>query len=119
MSSRAQLGLLLSGLLSLAAIAIGLDLVIERACEVGDGCVGSDVGWVIGLPLIALGIGLLTFAVVGWGRATGFTAQLSCTIWAGVVLAAACAIGGAANVVGILLGMLAIMMGALSVWIPR
>ena len=47
------------------------------------------------------------------------TAQVSCTVWACVVLAAACGIGGAANVAGILLGMLAITMGALSVWVPR
>lgn len=119
MASRAHAALLLSGLLSLAAIAIGLDLMIERACEVGDGCIGSDVAWVLGIPLIALGVGLLIFAVSGWTRAPGLTAQVCCTIWACVVLAAACGIGGAANVAGILLGMLAIAMGALSVWVPR
>ena len=119
MSSRAHFALLLSGLLSFAAIATGLDLVATRACEVGDGCVGSDVAWVIGLPFVALGIGLLAFAVYGWGSAPGITAQVSCTVWACVVLAAACGIGGAANVAGILLGMLAITMGALSVWVPR
>lgn len=52
-------------------------------------------------------------------RAPGFTAQASCTVWACVVLIAACGIGGAANVIGILLGMLAVAMGALSVWVPR
>lgn len=119
MSSRARFALILSGLLSFAAIAVGLDLVIARACEVGDGCIGSDVAWVIGLPLVLLGIGLLAFAVYGWANAAGITAQVSCTIWACVVLAFACGIGGAANVTGILLGMLAIAMGALSVWVPR
>ncbi len=119
MSSRAQFALILSGLLSCAAVAVGLDLMIQRACEVGDGCVGSDVAWVLGLPLIALGLGLLAFATYGWPRTPGLTAQVSCTIWACVVLATACGIGGAANVAGILLGMLAITMGALSVWVPR
>ena len=119
MSSRVHFALILSGLLSFAAIAIGLDLLIERACEVGDGCIGSDVAWVLGLPLIGLGIGLLAYAVYGWGRAPGFTAQVSSIVWACVVLACACGIGGAANVAGILLGMLAIVMGALSVWVPR
>lgn len=119
MSSRAHFALILSGLLCFAAIAVGLDLMIARACEVGDGCAGSDVAYVIGIPLVLLGLGLLAYAVYGWGAVPGLTAQISCTIWACVVLAAACGIGGAANVAGILLGMLAITMGALSVWVPR
>jgi len=119
MSSRAHFALILSGLISFAAIAVGLDLVIARACEVGDGCAGSDVAWVIGLPLILLGLGLLAYAAYGWANAPGLTAQVSCTVWACVVLAFACGIGGAANVAGILLGMLAITMGAISVWVPR
>ncbi len=119
MSSRARFALLLSGLISLAAVAVGLDLVVARACEVGDGCIGSDVAWVIGLPLVALAIGLLAFAVYGWADAPGFTAQVCCTVWACVLLGFACGIGGAANVAGILLGMIAITMGALSVWVPR
>jgi hypothetical protein len=119
MSARAHFALILSGLLASAAIAVGLDLVITRACEVGDGCIGSDVAWVIGLPLVLLGIGLLAYAVYGWANAPGFTAQVSCTIWACVLLAIAAGIGGAANVAGILLAMLAIAMGALSVWVPR
>ena len=40
-------------------------------------------------------------------------------MWACVLLMAAGGIGGAANVMGILLGALAIVMGALSVWVPR
>ena len=119
MPSRAQSALLLSGLLSFAAIATGLSLLIDHACEVGDGCIGSDVAWVLGIPLVGLGIGLLAYALYGWRETPGFTAQVSCTVWACVVLAAACGIGGAANVAGILLGMLAITMGALSVWVPR
>jgi hypothetical protein len=118
-SSRAHAALLLSGLLALASIAVGVDLMAERACEVGDGCVGSDVAWVLGIPAIALGAGLIAYAVFGWGRAPGLTAQVSCIVWACVVLAVACGIGGAANAAGILLGMLAITMGALSVWVPR
>ncbi len=119
MPARTLFALLLSGLLALAAIAAGLDLMIERACEDGDGCVGTDVAWVIGIPLVALGVGGLIVAALGWSRAPGFTAQASCTVWACVVLIAACAIGGASNVTGIMLGMLAIAMGALSVWVPR
>ena len=93
--------------------------MLERACEVGDGCVGSDVAWVLGIPLILLGIAAFAGAGIGWERAPGFTAQASCTVWACVVLITACGIGGAANVAGILLGMLAVAMGALSVWVPR
>jgi hypothetical protein len=119
MASRAHVALLLSALLAFATIAVGLDLVIARACEVGDGCAGADVAWVIGIPLIVLGAALLLGAALGWGRAPGFAARASCTVWAGVVLIAACGIGGADNVTGILLGMLAIAMGALSVWVPR
>ena len=55
----------------------------------------------------------------GRSRAPGLTAQVACITWACVVLAAAGGIGGAANVAGILLGMLAITMGTLSVWVPR
>ncbi len=119
MPTRARSALLLSSLLAFAAIAVGFDLMIERACEVGDGCVGEDVAWVLGIPLILLGIASLAGTVIGWERAPGFAAQASCLVWACVVLAIACGIGGAANVAGILLGMLAIGMGALSVWVPR
>jgi hypothetical protein len=119
MASRAHAALLLSAILSLVSIAAGIDLMAERACEVGDGCVGSDVAWVLGIPAIALGLALIAYAAFGWGRAPGLTAQVSCIVWACVVLGVACGIGGAANVAGILLGMLAITMGALSVWVPR
>ena len=119
MSSRAQFALLLSGLIALASIATGLRLVIFLSCETGDGCAGADVAWVIGIPLIVLGIAMLVGAGYGWSRAPGFTAQASCTVWACVLLMAAGGIGGAANVMGIVLGALAIVMGALSVWVPR
>ena len=119
MSSRAQFALMLSGLIALASIATGLDLVINLSCEIGDGCAGADVAWVIGIPLIALGIAMLAGVGYGWPRAPGFTAQAACTVWACVLLMAAGGIGGAANVFGILLGALAIVMGALSVWVPR
>jgi len=74
---------------------------------------------VIGIPLAVLGAALLAGAVVGWLRAPGLGAQVSCTIWACVLLAAGAAIGGAANVLGIALVVLAVAMGALSVWVPR
>jgi len=119
MPSLTRFALLLTGLLAFASIATGLNLVIALSCETGDGCAGADVAWVIGVPLIALGIALLIGAALGWSRTPGMTAQVSCTVWAGVVLIAACGIGGASNVTGILLGMLAIAMGALSVWVPR
>ena len=119
MSSRAQLALVLSSLIALAAIATGLHLVVNLSCETGDGCAGADVAWVIGLPLIVLGIAMLAGLAYGWSRAPGFAAQASCTVWACVLLMAAGGIGGAANVMGIALGALAIVMGALSVWVPR
>ncbi len=119
MPSITRFALLVSGLLALASTAVGLNLVIARSCETGDGCAGADVAWVIGVPLIALGIALLIGTALGWSRSPGLTAQVSCTVWACVVLIAACGIGGASNVTGILLGMLAIAMGALSVWVPR
>lgn len=119
MPARTRFALLLSGFLALATIAIGLNLVIARSCETGDGCVGSAVGWVIGVPLIVLGIAVLTGLAFGRTRAPGFTAQAACTVWACVSLMGAGGIGGASNLTGILLGMLAIVMGALSVWVPR
>lgn len=119
MPSRTRFALLLSGLLAVATIAIGLNLLIALSCETGDGCVGAGVAWVIGVPLIVLGIAVLTGLAFGWPRAPGFTAQASCTVWACVSLMGAGGIGGASNLTGILLGMLAIAMGALSVWVPR
>lgn len=119
MSARAPFALLLSGLIALASIATGLHLVVNLSCETGDGCAGADVAWVIGIPLILLGVAMLIGAGYGWSRAPGFTAQASCTVWACVLLMAAGGIGGAANVMGIVLGALAITMGALSVWVPR
>lgn len=73
----------------------------------------------IGLPLIGLGLAVLAGVAYGWPRAPGFTARAACTVWACAVLTAAGGIGGAASVTGILLGTLAIAMGALSVWVPR
>ncbi|MDP2709921.1 MAG: hypothetical protein Q8O56_01760 [Solirubrobacteraceae bacterium] len=119
MPSRAQTALLLSGLLAIGAIATGLDLVIARSCETGDRCAGSDVAWVIGVPLVLLGIGMLIALVAGWSARSGLVAQATCTVWAGALLIAAGAIGGAANVIGVLLAVLAVAMGALSVWVPR
>lgn len=119
MPARTQFALLLCGVLAFGSIATGLHLVIVRGCESGDNCAGADVAWVIGLPLIGLGIAVLAGLAYGWPRAPGFTAQAACTVWACAVLIAAGGIGGAANLTGILLGMLAIGMGALSVWVPR
>lgn len=119
MPARTRFALLVCGLLAFGSIAVGLHLVIVRACEVGADCAGADVAWVIGVPLIGLGIAVLAGVGYGWPRAPGFTAQAACTVWACAVLIAAGGIGGAENVSGILLGMLAIGMGALSVWVPR
>lgn len=119
MPLRTRFALLLSGLLAFATIAIGLNLLIALSCETGDGCVGADVAWVIGVPLIVLGIAVLTGLGFGWPRAPGLTAQAACTVWACVSLIGAGGIGGASNLTGILLGMLAIAIGALSVWVPR
>jgi hypothetical protein len=52
MPGRTQFALVVCGVIALASIATGLDLVLVRGCEVGDGCAGADVAWVIGLPLI-------------------------------------------------------------------
>lgn len=119
MPARTRFALIVCGVIAFGSIATGLDLVLRRGCEVGDGCAGADVAWVIGLPLIVLGIAVLAGLAYGWSRAPGFTAQAACTVWACAVLAAAGGIGGAASVTGIALGALAIGMGALSVWVPR
>lgn len=118
MASRAHVALLLSGLLALAAIAVGLDLVIARGCDLG-GCAERAVGLVIGIPVVLLGAGQLTAAAIGWQRGPGAVAQGSCAVWAAVLLLAGAAIGGAASIVGILLAVTAVAAGALSVWVPR
>lgn len=119
MPARTQFALILCGLIALGSIAVGLDLVLVRGCEMGDGCAGADVAWVIGLPLIVLGLAMLAGLAFGWSRAPGFTGQAACTVWACALLAAAGGVGGAANAFGIALGALAIAMGAMSVWVPR
>lgn len=119
MPSRARVALLLSGLLSIGAIATGLELAIDRGCNLGSGCNERSVGLVAGIPLVALGVGLLAAAAAGWRRETGLVAQASCTVWAAVLLLAAGAVGGADNVTGILLAIVAVAMGALSVCVPR
>lgn len=119
MPARTRFALLLSAFLAIAAIAIGLSLVLALSCETGDGCLETAVAWVIGVPLIALGVAVLSGLAFGWPRAPGFTAQAACTVWACVSLMGAGGIGGASNLTGILLGVLAIVMGALSVWVPR
>jgi hypothetical protein len=119
MLSRAQFALLVSALLSIGAIATGLAVIVESGCETGGDCNDSAVAWVVGVPVIALGAALLVVAAVARRKAPGLFAQVSCTIWAAVLLLAAGAIGGAANVMGVLLAVLAVAMGALSVWVPR
>ncbi len=119
MPSRAGFALLLSGLLAVGAIAVGLEIVISRDCRSSGACDDGAAALVIGVPLVLLGVAMLIGAAVGWLRAPGLGAQLSCTVWAGVLLLAGAAIGGAANLLGILLAALAVVMGALSVWVPR
>lgn len=119
MPSRARIALLLSSLLSAGAIAVGLELALDRGCDLGSGCNERSVALVVGIPLILLGVGLLIAAAAGRRRDPGLFAQASCTVWAAVLLLAAGAVGGAANVMGIVLAVLAVAMGALSVWVPR
>jgi hypothetical protein len=119
MPSRARVALLLSSLLSIGAIATGLELAVDRGCDLGSGCNEASVALVVGIPLILLGVGLLVAAAAGGRRDPGLFAQASCTVWAAVLLLAAGAVGGADNVTGILLAVAAVAMGALSVWVPR
>jgi hypothetical protein len=119
MPSRARVALLLSSLLSIGAVAVGLELALDRGCDLGSGCNERSVALVVGIPLILLGLGQLAAAAAGWRRAPGLFAQASSTVWAAVLLLAAGAVGGADNLMGILLAVLAVAMGALSVWVPR
>ena len=119
MASRAQLALLLSAVLSIGAIGAGLYIAINRDCNAAGVCGDDAVAFVVGIPLVLLGIGMLVGGGVGMLRAPGLTAQISSMVWACVLLLAGGAIGGAANVLGILLAVIAVIMGALSVWVPR
>lgn len=119
MASRAGFALLLSGLLALGAIAAGLYVAGNRDCGSAGACDDGATAFVIGIPLVLLGVALLAGAVAGWQRAPGLSAQISCTIWACVLLGGGAAIGGAANVLGIALVVVALVMGTLSVWVPR
>jgi hypothetical protein len=117
--TRAQIALLLSCLLAVGSIAVGLYVAVNRDCRAAGVCDDDAVAFVVGIPLVLLGIGMLAGAAFGWARAPGLTAQVSCIVWACVLLLAGGAIGGAANVLGIALAALAVVMGTLSVWVPR
>lgn len=119
MELRARIALLLSCLLALGSIASGLYIAINRDCRSGGACDDGAAAYVIGVPLVLLGAGLLAYGAYGMARAPGLTAQVSCLAWACVLLLAGAAIGGAANVLGIVLAATAVVMGALSVWVPR
>jgi hypothetical protein len=119
MEARAQFALLLSCLLAIGAIAAGLYIAINRDCNAAGVCGDDAVAFVVGIPFVLLGAGMLAAAAFGWARAPGLTAQVSALVWACVLLLAGGAIGGAANVLGIALAALAVVMGALSVWVPR
>lgn len=119
MDARAQVALLLSGALAVGAIATGLYIAVNQDCWSAGACDDGAAAYVIGIPLVLLGTAMLAGAGVGWARAPGLSAQVSCTIWACVLLLAGAAIGGAANVLGIALALVAVAMGALSVWVPR
>jgi hypothetical protein len=116
MPTRPQLALLLSCVLSCAAIAVAAKLFAERACANPSTCDDGAIAWVVGLPIGLLGLALLAVAALSWTRNTGRVASALSIVWACVLLGAGCAIGGAANVFGILLAMLAVVMGAVSVW---
>jgi hypothetical protein len=115
MSSRVNVALLVSSLLSLVAIAAGIYFLTSPDCN-GGGICSESVAIVVGVPLILLGIGLLGAAAFTYWADSRYGAPIACLIWACVLLAFAGAIGGAANRIGILLAMVAIVMGALSVW---
>lgn len=119
MPSRAGFALLLSGVLAVGAIAVGLVVMITGDCRSSGACDDGAAAFVIGVPLVLLGVAMLIGAVVGSLTAPGLAAQISCTVWAGVLLLGGAAIGGAANVLGIVLAVIAVVMGALSVWVPR
>lgn len=119
MEPRAQVALLLSCMLALGSIATGLYVAINRDCRSAGACEDGAAAYVIGIPLVLLGAALLAYAAYGRARAPGVTAQVSCLVWACVLLLGGGAIGGAANVLGIALAALAVVMGALSVWVPR
>ena len=109
--------LLLSSLLSCGAIAVAVVLFAERECASASACDDDAIAWVVGLPIGVLGAVMLIGASIGWSRKPSIVAQASCIVWACVLLGAGAAIGGAANVLGILLAVLAVVMGALSVWV--
>ena len=119
MQYRAQVALLLCGVLAVGAIAVGLYVAIAQDCQSAGACDDGAAAYVIGIPLALLGAAMLAGAGVGWAKAPGRTAQVACTVWACVLLLAGAAIGGAANVLGIALALAAVAMGALSVWVPR
>jgi hypothetical protein len=117
MLSRAQAVLLLSGLVSCGAIAVAVALFAARDCASASACDDDAIAWVVGVPIGLLGVVMLIGAGLGWSRKPGLVAQASGIVWACVLLGAGAAIGGAANVLGILLAVLAVVMGALSVWV--
>ena len=119
MRSRARFALVLSAALAVGAIGAGLYIAVNQDCRSAGACDDGAAAYVIGIPLVLLGTAMLAAAGIGWARAPGVSAQLSCTVWACVLLLAGAAIGGAANVLGIALALVAVGMGALSVWVPR
>lgn len=119
MESRARLALVLSCLLAVGAIATGLYVAVNQDCASAGACDDGATAYVIGVPLVLLGAGMLAGAAFGWAKAPGVSAQASSLVWACVLLLAGGAIGGAANVLGIALAAFAVVMGALSVWVPR
>jgi len=119
MDPRAQLALLLSCLLALGAIAAGLYIAVNQDCGSAGACANGAIAYLIGVPLVLLGAGMLAGAAFGWANAPGVSAQVCCLVWACVLLLAGGAVGGAANLLGIALAASAVAMGALSVWVPR
>lgn len=116
MSSRVNVALLASSLLSLGAIAAGIYFLSSPDCD-GGGICSESVAIVVGVPLILLGLGALAAAAFTYWADARYGAPVACLVWACVLLAFAGGVGGAANPIGIVLAMAAIVMGALSVWV--
>jgi hypothetical protein len=119
MTDRAPIALLLSSLLAVGALGAGIDLFANRDCPPSGNCSDDTTAWVLGLPLAVLGVAMLIGAAVAWKTNPRVGAQIAALVWAAVLLALGAALGGAANALGIVLAVLAVVMGAISVWVDR
>jgi hypothetical protein len=111
-----NIGLLVCSAVSVAGILAGVYVLTTPDCD-GGGICSSSVAAVVGVPLVLLGLGLLAGAAYSYWADWRHGAPSFCIVWACVLLGAAGAVGGAASRVGILLAVLAVGMGAMSVWV--